>query len=233
MKADDSSPRGESDPANQGICRPSTSTREAENESDTSSLSDPPSELESPSPLTKKQPRPPPPPPITRPGIPKGYKTNSITGTLMVDPESRNYVADFRAMYHPNFDFSSGQYVHQRSYEVATRHVPPNVPNAQSPWAAPLGPATARDEGGYQGPREVERRVDQGKQADQQREPMSVTRDRVGRAVREYQFREDSSWTMKDEETPTGGKGEGKAKIKVEEEDDEDQDEGVFEDGEV
>lgn len=216
--------------------------QEQDGDSDSSGLSDPPSDLESPSPLISKkkqgkrpisqalpQQQPPsssspPPPAEAPPQIPAGYKINSITGDLMVDPKSRDSVANFRKLYHPGVDFSSGRFIDESAYAVPLRHVPPNVSKAKSPWVAPLGPATAGDEERY---REPPKRAEGEDDMEQEAEFLFVKRERVGRAVREYMFLEDEGWR---EQMGEAGKGVDQGDESARVEDDEEEGDTTIED---
>ncbi|KAF2165081.1 hypothetical protein M409DRAFT_24469 [Zasmidium cellare ATCC 36951] len=196
-----------------GPSTPPPPPQEPEDDSDTSSLSDPPSELFSPSPLVTKQPR-----QVSPSPIPKGYRINSITGSLMVDPKSRDYVANFRAMYHPDVDFSSGRYIDEGAYAVSVRHVPPNVPKESRPLAAPLGLATKGDVDRYRGPNVTPKRAEDAVKEEQ--EPASVKLEVPTSAKRPYPFHEDESWAASLAKTPKrNGKEEADGVVDCKEED--------------
>lgn len=128
---------------------------------------------------------------------------NSIfPGDIMIDPKSRDSVADFRAKYLPGTDFSSGRYIDRRAYAVSMRHVPPNVPRQENPYFAPLGPATAHDVDRYRGPRKAERQKE--KEQSEVSDPMIVKAERGGRKERTYVFHEDESWKLSMARTPNG-----------------------------
>lgn len=113
----------------------------------------------------------------------------------MVDPKSRDYVKNFRKMYHPDVDFSSGQYIDPKVPYAYSRHVPPNVPKKGSPWAAPLGSKTAGDEERYLGPPGVEMPNRKPQMLDSVK--VKAARERLGKGI---------------------GKGKGKAKEDADEE---------------
>lgn len=120
----------------------------------------------------------------------------------MVDPKSRDYVANFRARYHPGTDFSSGRYIDLRAYAVSMRHVPPNVPTHETLWVAPLGPATRNDADRYRGPKQKVKQ--EGEAKSKVSESMFVKAERSGGTERKYTFHEDESWKASVARTPTG-----------------------------
>ncbi|KAK4505240.1 hypothetical protein PRZ48_003203 [Zasmidium cellare] len=174
---------------------PTPSQEEDEDDGASSGLSDPPSNLSSSSMFVNQtQPR-----QVSPTPVPKGYRINSITGDLMVDPKSRDSVTNFRKIYHPDVDFSSGRYINESAYAVSLRHVPPNVPT--------LGPRTKGDDERYRGPPSTRKRAED---AVKQREDSAfeehafVKAEPTPGSKLEYPFHEDENWEANLAATPMG-----------------------------